>query len=66
MIVTLPFAIPVANPLAVIVAMEPSELAQTTDEVTSLPRLSTALNCNSEPMASVGLAGVTVIDVTVD
>jgi hypothetical protein len=64
-IVTLPFAVPVAKPPAVIAAIEVLELLQTTDDVMSFPKLSMASNCNWEPGAIVGLAGVTVIDVTV-
>ena len=44
-IVAVPFARPMANPLAEIETIEESELLQTTDEVTSFPRLSIAWNC---------------------
>ncbi len=64
-IVMLPFVIAVAKPPTVIVAIEVLELPQLTDDVISFPELSTALNCNWEPGAILGLAGVTVIDVIV-
>jgi hypothetical protein len=63
-IVTLPSAIVVANPAAVMVALEGSELLQRTADVISFPKLSVALNCKWTPGAIVGSAGVTVIDVT--
>ena len=52
-IVAVPFVIPVANPLAEIDTIEGSELLQVTEEVTSLPKLSTALNCTCAPTATV-------------
>jgi hypothetical protein len=52
-IVAVPFPIPVANPVAEIDTIEESELLHVTEEVTSLPKLSTALNCTCVPTATV-------------
>jgi hypothetical protein len=60
-----PSALPVASPKDVIDAIEESELFQTTDDVMSFPKLSTALYCTSPPIEVVRLFGVTVIEVTV-
>jgi hypothetical protein len=60
-----PPASPAANPLDEMDTIEGSELLQTTEEVTSLPRLSTALNCNWPPTGTVWFAGDTVMEVIV-
>ena len=52
-IVAVPLAIPVANPVAEMDTTEGSELLQATEEVTSLPKLSTAVNCTCAPTATV-------------
>lgn len=61
--VTSPSASAVANPPVVIVAMDVLELAQTTVDVMSFPKLSIALNCNCDPGTMIGSKGVTVIEV---
>jgi hypothetical protein len=42
-------------------AIEESELLQTTDDVMSFPKLSTAVYCTRAPTEVVWIAGVTVI-----
>ena len=66
LIVDVPVATPVASPLALIVATEVVAEAQVTWPVRSCVVLSeyvpVAVNCCGQPLATLGLAGVTAID----
>lgn len=64
--VTGPSATALANPLGVISTMDGSELVQSTEDVMSLPRSSTALNCNLSPTEIVRLAGTILMEIDVD